>query len=210
MTEASKIKRRLRERKRRKERYHSDPLYRAKVLARCKQRQSTEAWRKLHRVVSKRYYDNPKNILRIREYRKQHNAKPETQALKKSLRIKYRNRPEIKARRRLYQLIWRRSVHGKAKSLSYEAKRRLSIESAFSVDSVIAIRRIKESARVRCFHCSKPVSSQNVQIDHLLPLAKDGAHSAYNLVPSCAECNRKKTDKHPNEFVKSQTLLVFK
>ena len=53
---------------------------------------------------------------------------------------------------------------------------------------------------VRCFWCQREVSAQECHQDHVMPLAKGGAHSLENLVISCADCNTRKKDKHPDEW----------
>lgn len=44
-----------------------------------------------------------------------------------------------------------------------------------------------------CFYCDGPLT--DMQLDHVIPLARGGADDASNLVPSCAGCNLAKSDR---------------
>ncbi|MFI8830536.1 HNH endonuclease [Streptomyces afghaniensis] len=39
-----------------------------------------------------------------------------------------------------------------------------------------------------------------MHVDHLVPLARGGAHSLSNLVPACQRCNTSKGAKDPYDF----------
>jgi len=45
---------------------------------------------------------------------------------------------------------------------------------------------------VRCHWCGTKVTGRKVQFDHVVALAKGGAHSIANLCVSCRECNQRK------------------
>jgi 5-methylcytosine-specific restriction endonuclease McrA len=44
----------------------------------------------------------------------------------------------------------------------------------------------------RCAYCLE--RCDRLQQDHVIALARGGAHSAENIVPACATCNRRKSD----------------
>lgn len=48
-----------------------------------------------------------------------------------------------------------------------------------------------------CFYCA---SILNIEIDHIVPIAKGGRHSIGNLVPACRACNASKSDKFLTEW----------
>ena len=50
-----------------------------------------------------------------------------------------------------------------------------------------------------CQYCGKKFSTQNLNIDHVIPKSKGGKNSWDNLVCSCVKCNRTKGDKLPKE-----------
>ncbi|MCE2903380.1 MAG: HNH endonuclease [Gemmatimonas sp.] len=52
----------------------------------------------------------------------------------------------------------------------------------------------------RCVYCATPLDQRTVTLDHVVPLARGGAHDQGNLVSACAPCNRLKGDLLPFEF----------
>ena len=52
--------------------------------------------------------------------------------------------------------------------------------------------RLEELGR-RCLYCLEPA----VHLDHVVPLAKGGAHAVWNLVPACLNCNMGKRASNP-------------
>ena len=52
----------------------------------------------------------------------------------------------------------------------------------------------------RCVYCASLLDFRLATIDHVLPLAKGGAHAPGNLVVACAPCNRMKGDMLPHDF----------
>ena len=51
-----------------------------------------------------------------------------------------------------------------------------------------------EAFEYRCAYCGK--NSSRLERDHIIPLAKGGAHTASNIVPACRSCNAKKGTRH--------------
>ena len=43
-----------------------------------------------------------------------------------------------------------------------------------------------------CFYCDKPLSINEVEFDHYIPLSRGGSHTADNIRVSCMTCNRRK------------------
>jgi 5-methylcytosine-specific restriction endonuclease McrA len=50
----------------------------------------------------------------------------------------------------------------------------------------------------RCAYCGR--KCDKLTIDHVMPLAKGGKHSANNVVPSCQHCNSVKGARTPKEW----------
>jgi 5-methylcytosine-specific restriction endonuclease McrA len=50
----------------------------------------------------------------------------------------------------------------------------------------------------RCAYCHEPLTDYHV--DHLIPLARGGAHAWENLVLACPPCNQSKNDKLVEEW----------
>jgi hypothetical protein len=51
-----------------------------------------------------------------------------------------------------------------------------------------------------CAWCGRSVVGRDIEIDHVVPLTRGGAHRADNLAVSCPDCNRRKSGKHPGRF----------
>jgi len=52
----------------------------------------------------------------------------------------------------------------------------------------------------RCVYCATHLDHHTATLDHVLPLARGGAHDPGNLVVACGPCNRLKGDLFPFEF----------
>lgn len=63
---------------------------------------------------------------------------------------------------------------------------------------------ILEECGYLCVYCGEPWK----EMDHFIPLAKNGGHTAENVVPSCKHCNRTKSDKDPLEFLEELVRKV--
>jgi 5-methylcytosine-specific restriction endonuclease McrA len=57
----------------------------------------------------------------------------------------------------------------------------------------------------RCVYCAVPLDQHTATLDHVVPLARGGAHDPGNLVVACAPCNRLKGDLLPFEFFARHT-----
>lgn len=53
-------------------------------------------------------------------------------------------------------------------------------------------RHIRARPTIRCYYCSKIVSTKSIHFDHITPLSKGGPHSIENICVSCAKCNLSK------------------
>ncbi|WP_043579443.1 HNH endonuclease [Gemmatimonas phototrophica] len=52
----------------------------------------------------------------------------------------------------------------------------------------------------RCVYCATHLDQRTATLDHVVPLARGGAHDPGNLVVACGPCNRLKSDLLPYEF----------
>lgn len=62
----------------------------------------------------------------------------------------------------------------------------------------------------RCAYCQQPLTSNNRQIDHVIPLSKGGPHGPSNLVFACEGCNSSKNDLFVSEWRLRQQKLIEK
>jgi 5-methylcytosine-specific restriction endonuclease McrA len=64
-----------------------------------------------------------------------------------------------------------------------------------------------KKSKGRCAYCNRLIGlkregkRQRMTIDHIVPRSKGGTNTADNLVASCRDCNFKKGDKMPDEFL---------
>ena len=50
-----------------------------------------------------------------------------------------------------------------------------------------------------CYYCGQQFLPDQLSMDHIVPLARDGKSTKSNIVPSCLECNRNKKLETPAE-----------
>ena len=55
----------------------------------------------------------------------------------------------------------------------------------------------------RCIYCLKHVTPEKCVLDHIVPLARAGDNSYRNIAVSCHDCNSRKGDSDPIEFIRS-------
>jgi 5-methylcytosine-specific restriction endonuclease McrA len=82
--------------------------------------------------------------------------------------------------------------------LKYDVKRTHSIKLKLSRKKIL----IRDN--FKCGYCG---TSQNLTVDHIIPISRNGPHTFDNLITACVYCNRKKSDKTPNE---ANMPLIFK
>ena len=67
-----------------------------------------------------------------------------------------------------------------------------------------SFQRVREMVKARddetCQYCGK--RDPGGEVDHVLPLSRGGNDTLENLVWACQECNRRKGDKTPREWLK--------
>lgn len=67
---------------------------------------------------------------------------------------------------------------------------------------------VRSAPRIKCYWCGLPTKPKGRHIDHVIPLAKGGAHVVANLCVSCPDCNLKKNAKMPEEFAGQAELAL--
>jgi 5-methylcytosine-specific restriction endonuclease McrA len=118
---------------------------------------------------------------------------------------KFRDKYNAKAREK-----YNNSPIAKAKHRSRKHKRKaLMINATIGTDYAIAYRVILAKAK-KCHWCGRVISKGDLDVDHVLPLSRGGAHSAFNLVASCSFCNRSRGAKTTQEYLSiKQPELMF-
>lgn len=62
------------------------------------------------------------------------------------------------------------------------------------------IRKWKQLTEFECSYCHLIFQTKGMHIDHIIPISKGGHHTPENICRSCAQCNRRKSSKMPEEF----------
>ena len=52
----------------------------------------------------------------------------------------------------------------------------------------------------RCAYCGKPLTPEELTVEHVVPISRGGAKTAENVVPSCRSCNSSKGFRTPEEW----------
>lgn len=102
---------------------------------------------------------------------------------------------------------WRKNniEHVRMKARDYAHRRRLLKSSGQF--SPAEWREIKQRQGGRCFYCEK--KTKMLEIEHVIPLSRGGAHAASNIVAACRPCNAKKGVKDAHEFALERGRLVW-
>lgn len=129
-------------------------------------------------------------------------------AVKKMHQKAHRRRsqdPEWLARAREKAREWDRT-HPESRALNQE-RRRARLASAPINDLT---RKQWEAIKVafgnRCAYCG--ISAKRLHVEHVIPLARGGCHTARNIVPSCGPCNARKGVGPPLPFHVIPTAFV--
>ncbi|RMG73117.1 MAG: HNH endonuclease [Chloroflexi bacterium] len=101
----------------------------------------------------------------------------------------------------LINLLRRLNLASRAATLNQRAK-------SFNVPGMLTAMMLMEVALKSggvCAWCGKPITEEtDAQFDHVFPFRLQGENTPENLTFSCAECNRRKSDKHPVRFAQEQ------
>ena len=103
----------------------------------------------------------------------------------------------VRQRQKISSKKWKDANPGKAlaNAAHYHAKRRAKIKEGEDFDFYSYKHQLFKWQRGRCFHCLKKLEKGKADVDHFLPLARNGRHEKNNLVLSCEYCNSSKWSK---------------
>ena len=151
------------------------------------------------RLVKMKEYRNSRRELlneNARIYRANHadeiNARRHNEASRSIRRAQYHARKEyinakVRARWALLDPFIKRALNQVRSCRRKDAIRKAS-------DGTVTAKVIRDLI-AQCSHCSycqKALEKREIVLDHAEPLAAGGPHSAGNLIPCCARCNRLK------------------
>lgn len=98
------------------------------------------------------------------------------------------NRDKVRTRRRR----WYWANHEKAKTISRRASAKRRARLAGAVLGLVDEEAIFKRHSYRCVYCG---NTDNLTLDHVVPVAAGGSHSEENLVVACRSCNGSKGAK---------------
>ena len=67
--------------------------------------------------------------------------------------------------------------------------------------------RILKKYNNKCVRCE---STQNLEVDHIMPLTRGGRHNEDNFQILCRSCNRKKSNNIDYEYLKQTYFIINK
>jgi 5-methylcytosine-specific restriction endonuclease McrA len=195
--------------------------HRAAVLERT--RLNYLAHREERSVTTKAWREN--NPEKVKGYSKKHALTHHDENLAASRRWYQRNAEAQRQRSRIKRVkayqenresILKRNrewAHKHPESVLWRSQKRRALKKAASVN-LNQIREwidsIKSKRFAICYYCDKRISTKAIHIDHIVALAKGGAHSVDNLCVSCAPCNLSKQAKHVTAWVRiGQQVLAL-
>lgn len=76
----------------------------------------------------------------------------------------------------------------------------LKIQFPYSLRKAMYALTYKMKGKHKCFYCGCEISNGKATLDHLFPQYLGGPTITDNLVPSCMECNTKKSNMTQNQF----------
>ena len=71
----------------------------------------------------------------------------------------------------------------------------------FSVDSLLDYWQQEGIDAEVCYYCKQTVNTDDLQLDHGIPVIKGGTHTVENLFPSHKRCNMSKKDRTVEEYL---------
>ena len=94
-----------------------------------------------------------------------------------------------------YQRKWKANNKDKVNSHTRTRQARMFATTVEFVDYAVVIRKAKGLCRL----CSEPFGVGKIEIDHIVPLSRNGTHTYNNVQAVHAVCNRRKSDKLMDE-----------
>lgn len=107
----------------------------------------------------------------------------------------------VGARRSRRASVRARDAHGSKRSGGGAAMRGRQPLSFIRAAAKRALRKLAlRDCGQRCVYCAIALDQRSATLDHVVPLARGGAHDPGNVVAACGPCNRLKGELLPFEF----------
>lgn len=194
---------RAREHKRRYAQEHPEKVKESRRRSAAK---NPEKYRKMKAAQVRRYYHTKLKHDPVARARNREKAKAHRAANLELIRERDRQRAKKeKAQRAAAQ----RRFHAKHPTKKGELqRRRRAIKLGVPADLTEAQwAAIVEAHEGRCHYCGKKPAK--LEYDHVIPLTKNGGHTAANVVPACRSCNASKGDRERPYLPPAQLTLAL-
>ena len=168
------------------------------------------------RQTAKRYYYSEKGQKAKREYRQAYQLTPEqreryratarvkmSDPKRKAQIRKYWQSEKGKARKAIKDKQYAKTEGGRFSKRKTEIKRKHQIATSRCTLTRGQWQEIKERFNHSCAYCGRKM--ERLEMDHVIPLSKGGAHTMANIVPACRKCNATKG----NKILEPEMLEVF-
>jgi len=167
----------------------------------------SQRWYQRNKTYFVKYRENPENRKRERETerKRRESETPEARILRlerqrqanirrRAASAAYRQRTKEHTAKTKQQWIMKHP-HKRAE---YEIERRA--RKAGAPREKVNRAAIVQRDECTCYLCGKKLELAEIHIDHVVPLSRDGTHTAANLRVTCASCNLKKARYTLDEF----------
>ncbi len=189
---------------------------------RAKSRVNMQRWRDAHREEARTTSTTRKRLWRAVNLEKSRAASRRWQAAnRESQSVKHRayyaaHREQLQGNGRAYyaEHMEERRAYSRAYRNAHleaaqekEERRRTRKLSATSTLTISQWKAILVAYKDRCAYCGVKPKSEKLTKDHVTPLAREGTHTADNVVPACRSCN---AHKHagPPPIIPALRLLI--
>ncbi len=138
--------------------------------------------------LARHHADPAKAKAKAKSYRERNRA----HVARKNLESYWNNREARLAYTTEYKKMWRRTVSGQASVAAQNTRRRARLSDA--TGEKVTARDLRELREAQpC--CQKCGSTEELTVDHIVPLACRGLHELRNLQTLCGACNYSKQDR---------------
>lgn len=176
----------------------SGKLYRRNICISC-ETDIQRIYDSRRKLKKNEYYLN--NKTKINKIQKQYNSKNRNKILEYSKQYYLLNREKLLNKNKFY----RSTSEGNLRHRLSEQKRRILIKQ--SSDNTITVESVKLKFKEqdnKCYICNVPISfeiRESYDLEHKIPLSRNGKHTISNIALSCPSCNNKKYMKTYKEIL---------
>jgi len=150
------------------------------------------------RATRRAWYHRKIQDPEFKETQREYHRKWERSPSGKKYRHEYAQRIEVKERMKVYRRKWEEG-NGYQKKL---LKNRIHWQRRRAAGKLTREQweQVLDEWNHKCAYCG--TASDNLTIDHIIPIAKGGTNDPKNLAPACRSCNSRKRDQliQPTRF----------